>query len=149
MRTGILSWGPYSVFKWSVIAKLCRAKLFFVSVGAGPFYSRMGKRLVRTALSLANFRSYRDESTVQRLQAIGFPANKDRVFPDLAFSLPEAVIPGQSANTGRRPIVGLGLMMMRGNIATANLPALPMQPTSRHLQNFQRGCWPVDMMSGY
>jgi len=27
---GLLDWGPYDMFRWSVIAKLCRCKLFFV-----------------------------------------------------------------------------------------------------------------------
>src|SRR5262249_29710215 len=35
---GLLGWGPYSIFKWSLIAKVCRCKLIFVSVGAGPIY---------------------------------------------------------------------------------------------------------------
>ena len=29
---GLLSWGPYNLFKWSLIAKVCRCKLLFVSV---------------------------------------------------------------------------------------------------------------------
>src|SRR5579862_889239 len=33
---GIGAWGPYSMFKWSAIAKLCGCRLMFVSVGAGP-----------------------------------------------------------------------------------------------------------------
>lgn len=111
---GLRNWGPYSVFKWVVIAKLCRAKVFFVSVGAGPLYSRAGRRLVKAALSLADFRSYRDESTLQHVKAIGFRANKDRVSPDLVFSLPEPVIPRYTADAGRRPVVGLGLMNETG-----------------------------------
>jgi polysaccharide pyruvyl transferase WcaK-like protein len=105
-----LGWGLYNTFKWSVIAKLCGAKVFFVSVGAGPFRSRAGRRLVKAALSAADFRSYRDESSLQQVKAIGVQTSGDRVCPDLAFSLPESVIPRYCAETGRRPVVGLGLM---------------------------------------
>ena len=90
---GLLGWGPYNVLKWSLMAKVCHCKLLFVSVGAGPIYGALGKWFVKSALSLADFRSYRDNSTMQYLKGIGFRADNDRVYPDLAFSLPEAAIP--------------------------------------------------------
>ena len=89
-------WGPCDMFRWSVTAKLCGCKLLFVSVGAGPIYSHIGRFCVKTALTLADFRSYRDASTVQYLKSIGFPADRDSIYPDLAFSLPETVVPGGS-----------------------------------------------------
>jgi len=107
-------WGPYGTFKWSVIARLCRCQLFFVSVGAGPLNSVRGRFFVKFALSLANFRSYRDESTLQYLEDIGFSAYKDPVYPDLAFSLPPALLPDGQARAGRGLIVGLGLMEYAG-----------------------------------
>jgi len=112
--SGLLYWGPYDMFRWSVIAKLCRCKLFFVSVGAGPIYSRAGRFFVRAALSLADFRSYRDESTLRYLKSIGFRATNDRVFPDLVFSLPERVMPRGRESKGHRLVVGLGLMEYAG-----------------------------------
>jgi len=107
-------WGPYDMFRWSVTAKLCRCKLFFVSVGAGPIYSRAGRCLAKAALSLADFRSYRDESTLQYLKSIGFRADNDPVYPDLAFSLPESSIPRGHDRARRRVVVGLGLMGYAG-----------------------------------
>src|SRR5205085_7262149 len=41
--SGLTGWGPYNLFKWSLIAKSCRCKLLFVSVGAGPIYSALGR----------------------------------------------------------------------------------------------------------
>jgi polysaccharide pyruvyl transferase WcaK-like protein len=113
---GLISWGwgPYNLFKWSVIAKMCRCKLFFVSVGAGPLYGTIGRCLVKSALFLADFRSYRDGSTVQYLKSIGFCADNDPVYPDLAFSLPEALIPHDDTKKRRRSVVGLGLMPYAG-----------------------------------
>jgi polysaccharide pyruvyl transferase WcaK-like protein len=119
--TGVLTdaytmfhWGPYDMFRWAVAAKLCRCKLLFVSVGAGPIYSRAGRFFVKSALSLANFRSYRDESTLQYLKGIGFRTGDDPVYPDLAFSLPETLAPRGGKREVRRVVVGLGLMEYAG-----------------------------------
>jgi polysaccharide pyruvyl transferase WcaK-like protein len=111
---GLRGWGPYSLLKWSLMAKICRCKLLLVSVGAGPICGALGRCFVKSTLSLADFRSYRDTSTMQYLKSIGFRTDKDRVYPDLAFSLPEVVIPHQEAKEGRRSIIGLGLMEYAG-----------------------------------
>src|SRR6266496_3591521 len=86
---GLQNWGPHSVFKWSLMARLRRCKLLFVSVGVGPVYSTLGKYFVKSALSLADFRSYRDNASLEYLKRIGFETNRDPIYPDLAFSLPE------------------------------------------------------------
>jgi polysaccharide pyruvyl transferase WcaK-like protein len=112
--SGLLNWGPYNVFKWSLMAKLCRCKLVFVSVGAGPLYGGVGRYLVKAALRLADFRSYRDAATKEFLKDLGFQADHDRVYPDLAFSLPKTVLPNDALPRGRRPVVGLGLMLYAG-----------------------------------
>jgi polysaccharide pyruvyl transferase WcaK-like protein len=114
-----VSWGPYHMFKWSLIAKLCRCKLLFVSVGAGPLYSTLGRWFVRSALALADFRSYRDNSSAQYLKGIGVPADVDRVYPDLAFSLPETVIPDQGKQKNIRPVVGIGVMDYAGKYSVS------------------------------
>lgn len=111
---GLTGWGPYNLFKWSLMAKICRCKLFFVSVGAGPINSAAGKWLVKSALSLADFRSYRDNSTVQCLNGIGFRTDNDRVYPDLVFSLPMAVVSHAHTERRQRTVVGLGLMAYSG-----------------------------------
>jgi polysaccharide pyruvyl transferase WcaK-like protein len=116
---GLLGWGPYNLFKWSLIAKICGCKLLFVSVGAGPIYGALGRCFVRSALSLADFRSYRDTSTKQYLKGIGFRADNDRVYPDLVFSLPEAAIPNQDNKKSRRLVVGLGLMEYAGTYSVS------------------------------
>jgi len=109
-----LSWGPYDMFRWSVAARLCRCKILFVSVGAGPIHSRAGRFFVKSALSLAEFRSYRDESTQQCLEGIGFRAANDPVYPDLAFSLSEDLVPERNDSGEPRPVVGIGLMKNAG-----------------------------------
>jgi polysaccharide pyruvyl transferase WcaK-like protein len=113
----LFNWGPYDMFRWSVVAKLAGCKLLFVSVGAGPFYSRAGRFFVKTALSLADFRSYREEPSRGWLKRIGFRSDDDPVYPDLAFSLPPTVLPRRQESKGRRMVVGLGLMEYAGKLS--------------------------------
>ena len=109
-----LFWGPYDMFRWLLTAKCCGCRLLFVSVGAGPIYSRSGRCFIKAALRLANFRSYRDLSTRHYLKSIGFPADGDPVCPDLAFGLSVPVIQTKPSGKGRRLVVGLGVMEYAG-----------------------------------
>ena len=111
---GLTNWGPYNVFKWSLVARLRGCEVLFVSVGAGPIYSAIGRYFVKSALSMADFRSYRDDASMACLKGIGFPTNGDRVYPDLVFSLPENTIPPDDGKREGRPVVGLGLMEYAG-----------------------------------
>jgi polysaccharide pyruvyl transferase WcaK-like protein len=115
---GLTGWGPYNTFKWSLLAKIRGCQVFFVSVGAGPLYSQIGKWLVKSALALADFRSYRDLETKAFLRSIGAARETDKVYPDLAFSIVEEISP-RLANPGRpRPVVGLGLMLYHGRLSS-------------------------------
>ena len=116
---GLMAWGPYNLFKWSLVASICRCKVLFVSVGAGPVYSALGKYFVKSALSLADFRSYRDNASLEYLKGIGFPTNGDRIYPDLVFSLPQPMLPRDGGERSKRAIVGLGLMPYAGKYSVA------------------------------
>lgn len=116
---GLAWYGPYNMFKWSLIAKICGCKLVFVSVGAGPIHRNIGRCLVKVTLRLADFRSFRDNATKQYLKGIGFDADNDRIYPDLVFSLSEATIPRNISNERGRSVVGLGLMCPAGKYGTA------------------------------
>ncbi len=107
---GLMSWGPYNIFKWSLLAKLCRCKLAYVSVGAGPLDSGLGKLFMKAALRLADYRSYRDAATKKYLTSIGLSTDADPVYPDLVFSLPETDVPNVVDDGNSRPVIGLGLM---------------------------------------
>jgi polysaccharide pyruvyl transferase WcaK-like protein len=115
---GLRSWGPYSIFKWSMIAKMRGCKLLFISVGAGPLHSRIGRWLVKSALALADFRSYRDSETKDYLRSIGAGRASDRVYPDLAFSIVDEISPKLANPNHRRPVVGLGLMLYHGRLSS-------------------------------
>jgi polysaccharide pyruvyl transferase WcaK-like protein len=117
---GLRPWGPYTTFKWSLMAKMRGCKLLFVSVGAGPIYGRLGRLLVRSTLALADFRSYRDADSVRYLKNIGFVRTNDRIYPDLAFSLPQTLISNNGKKNRRRSVVGLGLMQYAGKYSVPN-----------------------------
>jgi polysaccharide pyruvyl transferase WcaK-like protein len=117
---GLRGWGPYNSFKWSILAKLRGCKLLYVSVGAGPFYSRLGRFLVKSALSLADFRSYRDNSTKHALENIGFRADNDSIYPDLAFSLPNSMLMHSDTEDNKRPVVGIGVMIYAEKYSVAD-----------------------------
>ncbi|HET7788170.1 MAG TPA: polysaccharide pyruvyl transferase family protein [Myxococcales bacterium] len=120
--TGMLSdvgIGPFDlhweILKWSALAKLRGARVVFASVGAGPIASRTSRWIVKRALALADYRSYRDAWSRSYLETIGFDAAHDHVFPDLAFSLPPEV---RAARSGPRRVVGVGLMDYYGTRAS-------------------------------
>jgi polysaccharide pyruvyl transferase WcaK-like protein len=77
---------PYTLLKWTVLARLRGVRIVFVSVGAGPIQRNLSKRFLRTALSLADYRSYRDEFSRNLIESIGMKTD-DPVYPDLAFGL--------------------------------------------------------------
>jgi polysaccharide pyruvyl transferase WcaK-like protein len=115
--TGMLSdcgIGPlglhYDILRWSLVAKLCRCKLFFVSVGAGPICHPLSRFFVKAALRLADYRSYRDCFSKEYLKSIGFDADGDSVYPDLAFSLPEYMLPNDQGDGNKCTSVGVGLI---------------------------------------
>ena len=118
---GLSSWGPYNLFKWSLLARLRGCRVLYISVGAGPIYSVLGRFLVKLSLSLSSYRSYRDDSSMKYLETIGFHKGEDRVYPDLVFSLPKALLPAANRNrsSGRR-VVGLGLMLYAGRYSAAD-----------------------------
>ena len=101
---------PYEVFKWSLIARLLRRKVLFVSVGAGPIYHPLSKWLIKSALSLAHYRSFRDTSTLTCLRMIGFSTDNDPVYPDLVFNLDQVVVPSPHVYKRPRRVIGIGLM---------------------------------------
>ncbi len=109
----------YEILKWSLLAKLRGAKVFFVSVGAGPIDSRISRWLVKRAVALADYRSYRDDFSRSYLASIGVDTRRDLVYPDLAFGLrPEISLPqGEKAQPG---VVGIGLMDYFGKRWTAS-----------------------------
>jgi polysaccharide pyruvyl transferase WcaK-like protein len=77
---------PYTLYKWSLLAKLSGAKVAFLSVGSGPIHSPLSRFFIRRSLSWASFRSFREKHAQELAEAIG-AAGPHPQCPDLAFSL--------------------------------------------------------------
>jgi polysaccharide pyruvyl transferase WcaK-like protein len=99
----------YEILKWALLAKARRCKLLFVSVGAGPIEDPLSRWIVKSAISLADYRSYRDSFSKDYLAGIGFKTQADSVYPDLAFSLSPQV-PRPPQRNGNARVIGIGLM---------------------------------------
>lgn len=100
---------PYDVFKWSMIAKLCRCQVLFINVGAGPIYHRFSRWFIIFSLSMAAYRSYRDNYSKKYIKNLGFDNTNDDIYPDLAFSLPKDLLPGSLNLEKEKLVIGVGL----------------------------------------
>jgi polysaccharide pyruvyl transferase WcaK-like protein len=110
--TGPFGW-PYLALRWAVVAKARGCRLRFVSVGIGPLRHPLSRLFVRIALSLADFRSYRDEPSRACARETGLDTKHDPVYPDLAFSLP-AARPNRREGTRRPLVVAVGVKDFHG-----------------------------------
>ena len=108
----------YEILKWSLLAKLRGARLMFVSVGAGPIALPLSRFLVKLALSLADYRSYRDDFSRSYLKEVGFDTGGEEVYPHIAFSLP---MRARSPAGGDGRVVAVGLMDYYGSRASSRV----------------------------
>jgi polysaccharide pyruvyl transferase WcaK-like protein len=105
---------PYTVLKWTLLARNTGAKVVFLSLGAGPIETWLGRRFLRQALQQASYRSYRDLTSKRWVDTLqGFDA--DQVVPDLAFSLRSSISSKESDRSGRPPVVGINLLPFYGD----------------------------------
>jgi len=101
-------WGfPYTLFKWTLIARAVGARVVFVSVGAGPIDSLWSRVMVRATLLLADYVSFRDAGSRALMEWFG-SGKRWRVYPDLAQSLEFQRTP--PPNAAARPVVGINPM---------------------------------------
>jgi polysaccharide pyruvyl transferase WcaK-like protein len=103
-------WGDlYSIFRWAVLARLAGARLVVLSVGVEEINTRLAKFFCKNALLLADYRSFRDEESKQKVKAIGVRGD-NHVFPDMAFGLKPEGDNGDSANREARKVIGVSPM---------------------------------------
>jgi polysaccharide pyruvyl transferase WcaK-like protein len=101
---------PYINLKWSILARLAGCRVAWISVGAGPLDSPLGRRFVRAAMRLADYVSVRDEGSRRLLRDIGVK-REIAICPDLAHGLVHDQ--GRAAGWDRgggRPIVAINPM---------------------------------------
>lgn len=79
---------PYTLLKWAILCRLRRVKVVFMSIGAGPLEHRISKMMVRRAIGLGHFHSYRDEASLRLIEGQSSATrSQDSVYPDLACNL--------------------------------------------------------------
>jgi len=100
---------PLAMFLLAAAGRVCRVKVALVSVGASVVKKRATRFLFSRCASMAAYRSYRDDYSMQAVRQGGVDTAGDRVYPDLAFSLP--VPPYDS---GDPLLVGVGVMAYNG-----------------------------------
>jgi len=108
------SWGgpwrfPYTVFKWTLLAKLSRAQCYVLNVGAGPLDSFLGKWFVRSALGLADYVSFRDSDSRDLVQKVGF-SGKSQVSADCVYALSPSTALATNGTGHQELLVGLSPM---------------------------------------
>ncbi len=77
---------PFTLYKWSVLARFAGTKVAILSVGAGPLSSRMSRFFVRRVLRMCSYRSYRDVISSRLVESIGVKG-PNPVFPDLVYGM--------------------------------------------------------------
>src|SRR5260370_38721387 len=83
---------PYHVFTWTAAARLAGCKVRFVGVGVGPIYGPLSRWLITTALSLADYRSFRDHNSKNRITKNDFASNQYQELPDLSVPLVRTIL---------------------------------------------------------
>ena len=81
-------WGhPWTLFKFAVLSRLCHVPFLFVSVGKCSVERPLSRFFVRSALRMAEYRSYRDADSKTAVQAL-LRSPGDPVCADLAYCFP-------------------------------------------------------------
>jgi polysaccharide pyruvyl transferase WcaK-like protein len=96
---------PYVLWRWAQHARWTGAKFVILSVGTGCLTSPMARLFARRALSLASYRSFRDEGS-RSLLKIDLVA-RDPIVPDLAYAYPVEQFQPFASFTRDRPLIGI------------------------------------------
>jgi len=103
-------WHPFTMMGWSLAVWAARVPLAFLSVGAGPFRSRLSVWFMKLSVRLAGYCSVRDQESRMCLRAHGVKHDVP-VVPDLVFGLRVALPPHASWRpAGARRVVGINTM---------------------------------------
>jgi polysaccharide pyruvyl transferase WcaK-like protein len=108
-------WGhPWTLFKWTLLSRLYGVPFLFVSIGKCSLERPLSRFFVRVALSLAEYRSYRDPGSKAAVQTL-IDARNDPVYPDLAFSYSFPVVQASHRNSSRdrRLLIGVSPIAYR------------------------------------
>jgi len=96
---------PFTIFEWSLLAKLAGVPVAIASVGAGPVSSRLSRILLGLSLRWASYRSVREVTAREILSGL-LKGEETPVYPDLAHGL-ETRSKVSPASHGERLLVGI------------------------------------------
>jgi polysaccharide pyruvyl transferase WcaK-like protein len=105
---------PYGLFRWCVAAKFSHTAVAFVSVGASAINHPLSRWFVKSAASMAQYRSYRDASSKEFMKSLGVDTQQDLVYPDLVFRRLPVQSPDLEDPQAGRITVGVGVMAFGG-----------------------------------
>jgi polysaccharide pyruvyl transferase WcaK-like protein len=94
-------WGfPLTLLRWTILARLMRVPICFLSLGAEDIAHPLSRWMIRRTVHLANFVTLRDVVSRKRLAAYGVRRHLS-VMPDLAlaYPVPEDGEPGPQSGT--------------------------------------------------
>jgi polysaccharide pyruvyl transferase WcaK-like protein len=97
---------PYTIFKFSLLAKLAHKKLYFLNCGAGPLEHPLSQFFARWALHVADYRSFRDHDSEELVRSLGVKA-KTHVYPDPAYALEVEDLLKSAQHSSSTPVIGL------------------------------------------
>ncbi len=111
------AWGgpwafPYTLFKWTILARLSGARCLFLNVGAGPLRFPLSKWFIRRALALADHISFRDAKSQTLIREIGF-SGKTEVTADSVYGLKLPKVSAAAERAGGGLVVGVAPMAYR------------------------------------
>jgi polysaccharide pyruvyl transferase WcaK-like protein len=99
------AWGfPFTLLKWTILAKCTGTKVALLSVGAGPLELPLSKFFVKCTLGMVNYRSYRDAISSRMMESMRVKGSHP-VYPDLVYSL-QLPSPNPPEESNRRVVVG-------------------------------------------
>jgi polysaccharide pyruvyl transferase WcaK-like protein len=103
-------WGvPWSLFLLCLLGRVLGTKVALVSAGASPASNPVTAWLYTWSGRLAYYRSFRDEKSRAVMKRQGLDTSRDRIYPDLVFTLPVGPVPPPDPLA-----VGVGVMAYYG-----------------------------------
>ena len=115
---------PYSLWKWSFVARLTGTPLFVLSVGAGTIRTTMGRRFFRSILRQARYFSLRDPRSAMIARDLLGNGQEVPVVADLAF--------GHAANASSTPVLPERTTVAVSPIAFLDPTVWPVKDAEAH-----------------
>jgi polysaccharide pyruvyl transferase WcaK-like protein len=100
---------PYSFLGWFFLARITGTKVIALSIGSERLKRRLSKSFCKWALSMAQYRSFRDRYSRDTMEALGLKGDNP-VFPDQGFAVLDVVDSNQKQSTpteSKQPSAGL------------------------------------------